>query len=211
LCGKYEQTVQERQARAAGPGTPVSPAHSGGRRTRCYRVGMDGVAPSGVVPTLTVHPSGGEPVHADGREHLTVGSDPGCDVVVAGEGIAAQHVSFSLTAGIWVVHDASGGRTYVEGQPVTRLAALTALELRLGDPATGLLLAVSPHRAAPAPPTVPQRGLDPAAVPSSRPEKPTPKRPAPVSLADLSARVRLPHVLLALVVVVPLIVWAFSR
>jgi pSer/pThr/pTyr-binding forkhead associated (FHA) protein len=65
----------------------------------------------------------------------TIGSDPGSDVVVAGNGVAPRHGQLRLRGGVWTYIDfGSLGGSVVDGNPVRGEALLApGSAMRVGD------------------------------------------------------------------------------
>jgi RsiW-degrading membrane proteinase PrsW (M82 family) len=79
----------------------------------------------------------------DAGHVVTVGSDPRSGIVLGDPAVAGSHLVATAEQGRWLAHDRSGGRTYVNGQPVSMLALDRPVTLRLGGP-TGPDIALAP-------------------------------------------------------------------
>lgn len=101
--------------------------------------------------------------------------------------------------------DLSGGDTRLDGASIARLAVLTRVTLSLGDAAAGTRLDIAP------PTHTPDQAQQP--WPPARAAEPGEAAPAPAGAAVLAALglVRLPHVLVVGVAVVPLIARALGH
>ena len=80
---------------------------------------------------------------APGSEAV-VGRDPSCDLVIDRPMVSRRHVRLEDTRDGWVVEDQSSNGTYLDGARIGRVAIGRGLVLRLGHPAEGPILAISP-------------------------------------------------------------------
>src|SRR5262245_53596446 len=67
------------------------------------------------------------------QQPVTIGSHPGCSVVVDRPGVDPVHLTARCDAGTWTVHDHSGA-TFGASGPVSSLPVTDLTWLRLGAP-----------------------------------------------------------------------------
>jgi ABC transport system ATP-binding/permease protein len=100
------------------------------------------VTPRG--PVLRVMAAGREVV-LDGGEAVTVGRDHDAGIVIEDERVSRRHAVLRLESGGWVLQDEdSRNGTFHDGRRVARVEVASGLVVRLGDPATGPPLELTP-------------------------------------------------------------------
>src|SRR2546430_10947790 len=93
---------------------------------------------------VQVHANGREAVFGTGLSEVGIGSDRSCLVRVHEAGIAPRHLVLRHQDGAWFVEALDGAPVFVRGLPVERREIDGPLELRLGDPDSGPVIAVAP-------------------------------------------------------------------